>query len=217
MHAKNNRQNHDFQILHFLVGSCHTPDGAYALLQDLREDRLNALKMSRASAIKEEGKVLSAKRRMKWHPFKSKRLEAEGELAEIAAMSETNQACILAAQDELRFIELLMSKLEPHREFGHLSIRQANEATQHNEWKFELMKRAENFLLSGNGIPADHYGTMRMHPEWTSSIEPHIKGILLIAREAATTRNAELRIPLVTTPLSEVKLDTLLLENNPSA
>lgn len=213
MQAKNNRQNHDFQILYFLVGSCHTPDGAYSVLLDQREDRRNALNMAHASSFKEEARKLAAKRRL-WHWDKVKRLEAKGELAEIEAMLETNKACVLAAQDELAFIELLMAKLEPHRKFGHLPLREANEATQHDEWKFELMKRAENYLLSGNGIPADHYGTMRMHPEWSTAVEPHIKGILAVAQEAAATRNTNLRIPLITTPLSEVKLDTLVLDDD---
>ena len=39
MISKNHRQNHDFQILYFLIGSCHTPDAAYALCQELREER----------------------------------------------------------------------------------------------------------------------------------------------------------------------------------
>ena len=33
MHTKRHRQNHDFTILYNLVGSCHTADQAYALLQ----------------------------------------------------------------------------------------------------------------------------------------------------------------------------------------
>ena len=42
MNAKNHKQNTNFQIVYFLVGSCHTPDGAYALLCELREERLLA-------------------------------------------------------------------------------------------------------------------------------------------------------------------------------
>lgn len=49
MHYKTNRQNHDFQIAFFLVGSCQTADAAYGLLHDLRQDREAALASARAS------------------------------------------------------------------------------------------------------------------------------------------------------------------------
>lgn len=229
MHYKTNRQNHDFQILYFIVGSCHTPDGAYAILTDLEEDRSNAIKQHSASLLREKAKRLIAQEKIdgKGHGLftrlfrrkkvEAERLEGQAEIAEIEAMAETTQRCYEAALDELAFIQLLKAKLEAHRKFKHLPMREAHQAAQHDEWKFELMKRAENYLLSGNGIPADHFGTMRMHPEYATAIEPHIKNILEVATQARISGNANAKVPLLTTPLAEVKLETLLLENKLSS
>lgn len=35
------------------------------------------------------------------------------------------------------------------------------------------MQRAENYLLTQGFIPADHYETMRLHPDWVE-IQAHI-------------------------------------------
>lgn len=224
MHYKTNRQNHDFQILHFIVGACHTPDGAYAILCDLEEDRDNALKHHAASKIREKAtrlaiqeKIRSARNglfttRARRRQNEISQCEATAELAEIEATQETTRRCYDAALAELAFIRLLKTKLEPHRRFQELSLPEAHQAAQHQEWKFELMKRAENYLLSGNGIPADHFGTMRMHPDWETVIQPHIKNILA-ASEQARLGKANVQVPLLTTPLTEVKLNVLLLDH----
>lgn len=227
MHYKTNRQNHDFQILHFIVKGCHTPDGAYAILTDLEEDRHNAIKTHTASKLREQAKRLAAEEKIGGkhlnpltkllRPAKAEadRLEGEADLAEIAAMEETTQRCYDAALDELAFIRLCKEKLEPHRKYAHLPLPRANQAAQPEEWKFELMKRAENYLLSGNGIPADHFGTMRMHPEFETAIRPHITAIIQAGEQARIKGADNVQLPQITTPLMEtlreVKLDSLLL------
>jgi hypothetical protein len=218
MHYKTNRQNHDFQILHFIVGSCHTADGAYGILCDLEEDRSNAIKQHTASKLREKAKRLAAQQLID-SGDEIPQLEGQADIAEIEAMAETTQRCYDAAIDELAFIQLLKARLESHRKFAHLPIREAHQAAQPEEWKFELMKRAENYLLSGGGIPADHFGTMRMHPAWEGEIQPHIKAIIASAQAAQLALQQGKPIPqapMLVTPLAEVKLDTLLLENKPS-
>lgn len=177
MNYKTNRQNHDFQIRHFLVGSCHTYDGAYALLCDLREDRANALKTANATAVREEAKRLTAQKKARCWWSKVRRLEGQADLLEIEAMTETNNACIVAAQDELTYIEELMALLEPHRKYRDLPLREAHEAAQAEEWRLELIYRAENFLLTQRSIPHDHFATMRMHPAFKDSIWPEVQKI----------------------------------------
>mgnify|MGYP003348563100 CR=1 FL=1 len=55
--AKNNRMNTDFGIAFFIAGSCHTPDGAYAQLLDLKEDRAMALSQVRAGKYRVASKI----------------------------------------------------------------------------------------------------------------------------------------------------------------
>ncbi|MEM0174124.1 MAG: hypothetical protein QXI16_06445, partial [Sulfolobaceae archaeon] len=45
------------------------------------------------------------------------------------------------------------------------------------EWKWELLSRAENFLLSQGMIPPDHFDTMRHHPAFKTEILPVIMEI----------------------------------------
>lgn len=174
MHAKNNRQNHDFQILHFLAGSCHTADGAYALLCDLRDDRADALKQATAAHLREQAKMLRAQRRLA-SDDEAERLEGKADLAEIEGHAETLAKNIAAAQSELAFIESCISHLRPLRQFAHLPDAQAHEACQREEWRMELIARAENYLLTAGTIPADHLATMRQHPDFAASILPAIE------------------------------------------
>jgi hypothetical protein len=176
MNSKNNRTNHDFQIAYFLAGSCHTPDGAYSLLCDLHESRNDALKHLEAISLREQAKIIRAKRRLQSEDV-AEILEAQADLAEIEASKETSQRCIDAAYAELKTIERCMALLEPQRKFAHLSLPEAHEAAQHDEWKLELIHRAENQLLTTGTIDAEHLNTMRMHPVFKTELLPQIEAM----------------------------------------
>lgn len=174
MHASNNRKNHDFQIAHFLAGSCHTADGAYALLCDLREDRSTALKNIKSSRLRERAKVLKAQALMR-SDNEIERLEAQADLAEIEAFSEMTENNIRAAEAELRFIDACIEKVQPHRKYAHLPDPEAHEACQREEWRMEFEFRALNFLITAGTIPPDQFAAMRQHPDFASHIFPFIQ------------------------------------------
>lgn len=173
MHTGNNRVNTNFQILYFLIGSCHTADGAHSLLLDLREDRSNALKTSKANRLTTEAKILKAKRALN-SSDEIEVLLAKADLAEIEAMEQTLQNSLEAAKEELQFIEDCISKIQPYRKYSNLSDREACEAAQQEEWLQELIFRAQNYLMTTGSIHVDHFSTMRMHPEFSSRIIPAI-------------------------------------------
>lgn len=173
MNAKNGRVNHDFQLAYFLAGSCHTPDGAYALLCDLRQDRKDALALVKSSSLREQAKRIRAERGLD-STDSATRLEAEADLAEMDAHAETLALNIAAAEAELATINALIERIQPHRVFAHLPDAQAHEAAQADEWRLELMRRAENYLLTQQPIPADQFNAMRMHPSFDADIAPHI-------------------------------------------
>lgn len=176
VHYKTNRLNHDFQIIHFIAGSCHTPDGAYAILCDLKDDRADALKMFESSKFRVQAKRVRAKR-MLASDDEAVRLEGEADLAEIEASAETVAKNVAAAQAELATIEKCMAALEPHRKYKHLPMPEAHQAAQAEEWKLELIRRAENCLLTTGTISTDQFATMRLHPEFASAIMPAIDEI----------------------------------------
>lgn len=204
MHAKNNRQNHDFQILHFLAGSCHTADGAYALLCDLRDDRADALKQATAAHLREQAKIVRAQRRIA-SDDEAERLEGQADLAEIEGHAETLAKNLAAAQAELAFIEQCIARLQPLRRYAHLPDPEAHEACQREEWRLELVSRSENFLLTSGTIPHDHLATMRQHPDFATHILPAIRQTKALMAEG--TADALLTAPR--------PLETLLLEAAP--
>jgi hypothetical protein len=174
MHSKNNRVNKNFQIAYFLAGSCHTIDGAYALLKDLQEDREMAIAQLRSSSLKEQSKIVKAKHIIK-NGEEWERLEAQADLAEIEDNKKFSDKNIEAAKKELDFIIKCIEKIQPHRAFAHLPDDEAHEAAQFDEWKFELISRAENYLLTTGSIPTDHFVTMRQHPAFIDEILPVIE------------------------------------------
>lgn len=179
MHYKTNRLNHDFQIAYFIAGACQTPDAAYAILHDLKEDRNNAIKMFASSKLREQAKRIKAQRLLE-SDDPVDRLEGEADLVEIEAMAETTQANYDAALAEIAFIDQCIAKVQPLRKFAHLSNAQAFEAAQHEEWKLSLIHQAENSLLTTGTIPSDHFATMRMHPDFLEEILPAVNQVKLM-------------------------------------
>ena len=176
MHSKNNRQNKDFQIAHFLAGSCHTPDGAYSLLCDLKENRETALSGITAATLRTKASKIKAERLIK-SDDEVDQLEGQAILAEIEAASDLNEKNISAAKAELEFINKCIATVNPLRKYSHLSDPEAHEAAQQEEWKFELIHRAENYLLTTGSIPVDQFSTMRLHPEFKDVLLPVIQKI----------------------------------------
>ncbi|MES2319943.1 MAG: hypothetical protein V4631_20880 [Pseudomonadota bacterium] len=176
MHAKNNRLNKDFQIAYFLAGSCHTPDGAYSLLCDLRESRSDAIKHAAATALRVQAKRVRAQQLIN-SDDEAVRLDGHADLVEIDATLDTANACYAAAVAELATIDLCIERVQPLRKFAHLSAPQAHEAAQFDEWKLELISRGENYLMAEGRIPMDHFATMRQHPAFATDIYPALEAV----------------------------------------
>ena len=176
MISQNNRRNSDFQIIYFLVGSCHTTDAAYSLLCDLKDDRELALSQVKSEELK---KIATIKKNEEIiNNPDSKEYEvllAKASLMDLEANKEITQRNIDAGYAELEFIKKCMDKLEPHRKYAHLPLPEAHQAMQQEEWKLELIERAENYLLTSGTIPHDQLSTMRQHPEFNEVITPAIE------------------------------------------
>jgi hypothetical protein len=186
MHYKTNRQNHDFQIAYFIAGSCQTPDAAYAILCDLREDRSNAIKSFNAHSKRDQAKMIRAERKL-LDEDEAVRLEGEADIEEMKAMLETTQKNYDAALAELAFIDKCMDRLQPLRKYSHLTDAEAHEAAQHEEWKLQLVHTAENHILNTGMIPPDHFATMRMHPAFVTEILPALEKTKMLLNSSGKT------------------------------
>ncbi len=143
-----NRTNSDFQIAYFLAGSCHTPDGAYAMLCNLQDDRKLAL--------------FEADKKIEKH-------KASKEFPSLLFVKNYN-----AAVKELATIEKCIAIVQPLRKYKDLPDDEAHEMSQAEEWKLELISRAENQLITTGTISHDQFATMRLHPDFTTDIWPAI-------------------------------------------
>ncbi|MGB9729816.1 MAG: hypothetical protein ACPL1B_08115 [Thermoprotei archaeon] len=174
MISKNHKQNSNFQIVYFLIGSCHTPDAAYSLLCDLREERQMAIDNYKVQQLKNQAKRIRAERLLQ-SKDEAKRLEGQAKLMELENNEKYGKVLYEAAVNELDFINKCIEKIQPLRKYKDLPDIEAHEAAQYEEWKLELIRRAENYLLTTGTIPPDQFDTMRMHPAFKKEILPKIK------------------------------------------
>lgn len=208
---KNNRLNHDFQIVHFMIGACHTPDAAWSMLHAQLDERLTARAASASCALRHKAKIARVKEAA--GTSESSRLEAEADLMEFEAQLVTFEKNLAACDAEIATLRKCIERLEPLRKYAHLTDAQAHEAAQAEEWCRELIFRAENYLLTMGTIPHDHFATMRMHPAFASRIAPYLQEMdnLLQTAEGRTTlmtRVSQRKTAALPAPIVQ------LLENN---
>ena len=175
MVSKGNRHNSDFQIAYFIAGSCFTPDGAYSLLLDLYEERQRSVENLEVSKLRSQASFLKLTEALN-NPTASDadKLIAQADLLEFNISEKNFAPLVIAAQNELAFIKKCLDVVQPLRKYAHLPKDDATQAMQREEWKYELMHRAENYLLTIGHIPTDHFATMRMHPDFDAEISQTI-------------------------------------------
>lgn len=180
MNSKPHRTNSDFQLKYFLVGSCHTADAAWTLLYGQKIDIEGKIRFAKVAELRRDAKRLAA---LEILSFKSTtdsaRMNAEADIHEVESEKIVADLNLKAAVDELEYINNLMAELEPHRKYAHLTLFEANEACQREEWLEELKTRAENFLVSQGAIPCDQLSTMRTHPDFETMLVPFIQETVL--------------------------------------
>jgi hypothetical protein len=180
MNSKPHRNNSDFQLKYFLAGSCTTPDGAWCLLYGQMIDREQVVNDIEAHTIKRQVKKLKAQKVIDSETSDAiEKLEAQAELIELKNGQYIFDMNAEAARQELATIKKLMAEIEPFRKYAHLSVLEASEASQQEEWLGELKLRAENFLMTQGSIPHDHLNTMRCHPDFKMELVPYIQNIFI--------------------------------------
>jgi hypothetical protein len=176
MLAKRHRQNHDFTIAYHLAGSCHTPDAAYALLMDLREDRQAAVDAYNVQQLRDKAKEARAREKIDSRN-EADQIEGRADLLELENNRKAGKVLFEAAQAEIACIDKCIAELQPRRKFAHLPDAEAVEAIQAEEWASEMRFRAENFLLTTGTIPPDEFASMRQHPNFAKDVLPRITEI----------------------------------------
>jgi len=175
----------------------------HRVAKELYEDRDVSIKNAEASKLRSEAKRKRAQHIIDSEANEVEKLEAQADLVELVAFEDQGKAVLEAAIKERDYIQSLIDKIQPYRKFPHLSDYDAAQAAQSEEWKLELIWRAENFLASTGSIPSDHLSTMRLHSAWEQEILPAIQKIQHTMLEGTKTGNPYLPvhqpgIPLLT-------------------
>jgi exonuclease VII large subunit len=190
MHSAPHRNNSDFQLRHFVGGSCHTPDAAWNVLYEQRLDILQKREATRAKLLRREANRLDLEQQKAAIASEQDRLRYEANKIEFDAGEGMLEMALAGADKEIATIEGLMAELEPQRKYKHLPLLEATEAAQPEEWALEFKHRAENYLLSIGTIPADQLEAMRKHPDFDAVILPHIKHKMALLENARTRADA---------------------------
>lgn len=170
-------RNSNFQIKYFIAGSCHTPDEAYRKLMELKEEREMSLASAKAGKLKLDYDIAVAEKKLLSND-KLEKMQGEYELAELKSHIKNTNDCVEQAKREYDYIISVIEEIKPFRKYSHLPDYEAFQIAQEEEWLLELKFRAENFLASIGTIPHDHLATMRMHPQWNSSLNPFIQELI---------------------------------------
>jgi hypothetical protein len=187
MHSAPHRNNSDFQLRHFIAGSCYTADGAWALLYNQKLDIEMKLSHTRANLVRRKAKKMELDKRSAETTDDIEKIKLEADWMEYNSNEGLLELAIAGAEKELRTIMSLMAELEPQREFAHLPLLEATEAAQRKEWLGEFRGRIENYLMTQGSLPQDQLEAMRKHPDFEEQIVPHIKKTM-IALETAPNR-----------------------------
>ena len=198
---KPHRTNSDFQLRHFIVGNCHTPDGAWCALYELQIVAEKNLSHAEAQRLEREATLAETEEVLASDAPNSQKLRAKAEAIKVNADQSIWEMNLIGAQNELACITALMAEVEPHCKYAELPIIERTEAAQQDEWAGELMGRAENMMLSNAvGIPWDHLQTMRSHPDFSTVLLPHIIKIGNTLRTALQSQNPEIIEAALTHP-----------------
>lgn len=197
MHSVPYKTNSDFQTKHFLAGSCYTADGAWGELYNQRETIRAHLDEIETKHMELQADLLDAQELAATAQSEAQKLRASATLRRTTAALKTSTLARAGAESEIAAIDDLMASLEPSRKYAGLAPEQAIEAAQRDEWREELRHRSENFLLANvTGIPHDQIHAMRMHPDFYSSILPHIREV----HELITSHRMEEAVRLIEGP-----------------
>lgn len=180
MHSSIHTSNSDFQNRYFAAGGCRTDDGAWAYIYAQRLQALLKIESMKAQALRRQAEEIEVEEGLnRVENTKAEQLRAQARAIEFRATSGKWELDFQGAQRELANLDRLMAEYEPKRKYAHLPILEAIEAAQSDEWEEELKFAAENDILARiYGVAPNTIRTARWHPNWKTSIEPHLQAIL---------------------------------------
>ncbi len=168
------KSNTRFQTESFLAGSRATPDGIWAMMYNQQHAIAAKLISLKAKLLRKEAQQMRLVGKPS-NPADAKEWEADNMVLESELYGLRLE--VTACEDELAHIREIMDRVEPQCRYSALPLLERLEASQMEEWREELKRRVENFLICAGSIPPDEFDTMRKHPEFLTHIVPHIQKV----------------------------------------
>lgn len=160
-----------------MANNCHTADVAWCLMYEQKLDIQLKLESTKAKQLRRKARNIEIQEALKSKDL-VQQLNAKADLIEWESSEGLLEMAVLGAEQEIATIESIMAELEPQRKYAHLSLLEASQAAQREEWLLEFQHRTENYLLSKGTIPEDQLNAMRSHPDFENKLVPFIAGIV---------------------------------------
>jgi hypothetical protein len=171
MHWKHSR----YQVVYQILGNCHTIDEAYRILCELEEDREFSINISKAESERSQAKIIGNKAILDTEKHSainnSLMFETEGNkhlanafIQETIARTPIAQACLDECRRELSFIRDLKRLINPYRKYKDYLEHEAHQLCQAEEYYYDLLWKAYNYMCAMQGLTADHWMLIKMHP-----------------------------------------------------
>lgn len=167
MHWKNS----NFQISNFIAGKCFTADEAYRVLSELVIDRELALDEFKAYDLETRAEIQTLEALLNPSPIERARL------LRLTSQLSHSIKCYEGAVREVEFIQSYIDKLQPHRQFSHLSDADAHQACQRLEWKLRLDNKIRLCIATQGAISPDLLETINAHPDRSELLETLRKSV----------------------------------------
>jgi hypothetical protein len=222
MYTAYHRSNSDFHLKYFLAGTCYTPDAAYFRLLMEQEVLVEKIEINKQT---HDYKFKIAQAKIDEASKTSERLEAEQELKELEIRETMYQKTYEAALKELETLNNLIDQLKPQCKYIDMNSDDAWNATQREEWLYEIKARIENGLISTKNISVSDLEIARRHPDFKLEIAPFVDKLITKLNGMGTLNSVIANLDLlpssviaeslmigrtdpVAVPLIEVKYDT---------
>lgn len=168
-------KNSNFQIEHFILSDSHSAWEKYRVLEELRLDRMAALKTVRAAQFRQRAKIAAVK-----EARGRAKLEREADLTEMEASLEIVERDIKFAQQEYDFINQYINALRPELEATRIegfSDEDMFQTVQQKEWLERLKARAKNEMICTGTLNPETLRVMMSHPQYKDELLPYLKGL----------------------------------------
>lgn len=196
-------KNSDYQIIHQLVGSCHTITEARRVANVLLEERTYSVKTVNSENYRSQAKFVFAKKTLASDDDQVDKLNATASKEEQQTRTALTKDTLEYARHEIDVLKQIITKLTVKCKYKHLDDLDAYQAIQLEEDFYQCYWSAYLNLASTGYIPTDLLHSIKLHPHSAILIE-----LIRILKQESTSSGFAKLTKLILFARVDVYLDT---------